>query len=133
MHVSDWLQPPLMPETLIAELERLGSELDSALAGLMDATGTNSAEQRAAEIERIARVLAKRGTVLDAFETWLHTTPNARATARGRQYWQEALQRLQQADARRAEQLGALLAALGTQLQQRIAQRALFIYQRGTP
>jgi|GEM_PF-1144623 hypothetical protein len=133
MHVSDWLQPPLMPETLIAELERLGSELDSALAALMDATGTNSAEQRAAEIERIARVLARRGTVLDAFETWLHTTRNARATARGRHYWQEALQRLQQADTRRAEQLGALLAAQGTQLQQRIAQRALFIYQRGTP
>ncbi|RMF35010.1 MAG: hypothetical protein D6747_03550 [Chlorobiota bacterium] len=133
MHASDWLQPPLVPETLLAELDRLGTELDSALAALMNSADTASPEQRAAAIERIASVLATRGTVLDAFGAWLQTSRSARATARGRHHWQEALERLQQADTRRAEQLGALLADAGTQLQQRIAQRALFIYQRGTP
>lgn len=131
MHASERLHPHL--ETLLGELERLGSEFDSALAALMEMADSSSPEQRTVAIERIASVLARRGTVLDAFEAWLRTSRSARATPRGRQYWQEALERLQQADARRAEQLGALLAAAGNQLRQRIARRALFIYQRGTP
>jgi ElaB/YqjD/DUF883 family membrane-anchored ribosome-binding protein len=59
------------PQTLLAELERLSDEFESALAALKDAGNDASHQARATLIERIAAVLAERGTVLDSFETWV--------------------------------------------------------------
>jgi len=119
------------PQTLFAELERLSDQLESALAALKDAGNDTSHQARAALIERIAAVLAERGTVLDSFETWVRSTQSTRAPSRGRLFWQEALEHLQRADSQRAKVLNELIAAAVHQLQQRIAQRALFIYNRG--
>lgn len=115
--------------TLVNRLERLNTQLDEVLSALSQEA---DAAERAALLDALARTLHARGTVLDAFIQWYNSPQGKYASTEGRRKWLDALERLRASDQHRVQQLGQLVATAGEQLRQRIAQQAVFIYQRGT-
>ncbi|MCX8050665.1 MAG: hypothetical protein N3B17_02070 [Chlorobi bacterium] len=113
---------------LIGDIERLSTQLDEQLAAWDAAT---EAGDRTRLLDAVGQMLQTRGTLVEALVRWLSSPHGQRATARERRLWQDALARLRDSDARRADLLSRLVADAGERLRQRTAQRALFIYQRG--
>lgn len=114
---------------LVNRLEHLNAQFDELVAAL---TMQRDATERVAILDTLAAMLQARGTVVDAFVQWRSSPQGKHASAERRRKWQDALERLRSSDQRRVQQLGQLVATAGEQLRQRIAQLAVFIYQRGT-